>query len=96
MDNQILIEKIDGVIEALSASVSASEATDGWTPESKKAIKTFFEGLKDKLQSGGDLPPMSISRALDHWGVISGEILEKSAQISNELRSHQQKKSRNQ
>ena len=87
MKDQIVIEKIDSVIEALSTPVSKVEAIDGWTPESKKAIKSFFEGLKDKLQSGDALPPMSISRALDHWGIVSGEILEKSAQISNELRS---------
>ena len=87
MSDQNILEKIDSIIEALSTSVSASEVADGWTPESKKAVKAFFEGLKEKLQSGEALPPMSISRALDHWGVISGEILEKSAQISNELRS---------
>jgi hypothetical protein len=87
MTDQNILANIDSVIDALSTPVNASEISEGWTPESKKAIKTFFEGLKNMLLSGEDLPPMSISRALDHWGVISGEILEKSAQISNELRS---------
>lgn len=87
MNDQILLEKIDGVIDVLAVPLSASEAADGWTPESKKVIKIFFEGLKQKLQSGETLPPMNISRSLDHWGVISGEILEKAAQISNELRA---------
>lgn len=86
MVNQTIDKKIDEVIADLSAPVSASESADGWTPESKKAIKTFFEDLKQKLQSGEALPPLNISRALDHWGVVSGSILEKSAQISNELR----------
>lgn len=86
MVNQTVDKKIDEVIADLSAPVSASESADGWTPESKKAIKTFFEDLKKKLQSGEALPPLNISRALDHWGVVSGSILEKSAQISNELR----------
>lgn len=79
-------KKINEVIADLSAPVSISEATDGWTPESKAAIKIFFEDLKRKLQAGEALPPLNISRALDHWGVINGPILEKSAQISNEIR----------
>ena len=80
VSGQNILVKIDSIIEALSTSISAAETADGWTPESKEAVKTFFVGLKDKLQSGEALPPMSISRALDHWGVIGGEILEKSAQ----------------
>lgn len=85
--NQTVEEKINWVIEALSKPLSAAESVEGWTPESKTAIKNFFEDLKKKIHSGEELPLMSISRALDHWGVISGEILEVSAQISNELRS---------
>lgn len=87
MVNQTIDQKIDEVIADLSAPVSASESADGWTPESKKAAKTFFEDLKKKLQSGEVLPPLYIPVWLDHWGVVSGQILEKSAQISNELRS---------
>jgi hypothetical protein len=86
MVNQTIDKKIDEVIANLSTPVSASETADGWTPESKRAIQTFFEDLKKKLQSGEALAPLNISRALDHWGVVSGSILEKSAQISNELR----------
>ena len=89
MENQSIDNKIDEVIADVSAPVSASEFVDGWTPESKKAIKTFFEDLKRKLQSGEALPPLNISRALDHWGVVSGTILEKAAQISTELRLRQ-------
>lgn len=86
MANQTIDQKIDEVIADLSTPVSASESADGWTLESKKAIKAFFEDLQKKLQSDEALPPLNISRALDHWGVVSGQILEKSAQISNELR----------
>ena len=60
-----------------------SEAADGWTPESKKSVKRFFESLKKTLQSNDTVPEMNIARSLDHWGIISGEILEQSAQISN-------------
>ncbi len=86
MANQTIDKKIDAVLVDLSAPVSASEFADGWTPESKKAMKAFFENLKNKLQSDEPLPPLNISRALDHWGVVNGSILEKSAQISNEIR----------
>ena len=87
MVNQIIDNKIDEIIAELSSPMSASESEEGWTPESKKTIKTFFEDLKKKLQSGEDLPPLNISVWLDHWGIISGSVLEKSAQISNELHS---------
>jgi hypothetical protein len=93
MKHKRILEKIDCVIDALAVPVSASEAADGWTPESKKAVKRFFESLKQTLQSDAIVPDMNIARALDHWGIISGDILEQSAQISNELRESQRFKS---
>ncbi|WP_417068455.1 hypothetical protein [Niveibacterium terrae] len=89
MDDKVLFEKIGAIIEVLSGELNSSEISDGWTPESKEAIKVLFEKLKSNLQSCEALPPMSISRALDHWGVVSGEMLEQAAQISNQLRSRQ-------
>lgn len=86
MMNQTIEDRIDEVIANLAAPVDVAESSDGWTPESKSAAKVFFEDLKKKMQSGAALPPLNISRALDHWGVVGGEILEKSARISNELR----------
>ena len=86
MTGRTVEEKIDWVIEVLSAPLTAAESAEGWTPESKAKIKSFFADLKSQILSGEQLPPLSIARALDHWGVISGEILEVSAQISNELR----------
>lgn len=79
-------QKIDFVIAELSVPVSASESADGWTPESKKAIKAYFENLKQKLQAGEALPALDVCRGMDLWGVVSGPVLEKAAQISNELR----------
>lgn len=86
MSDQILIDKIDDIVEMLSCPVSISEAADGWTSESKKAVTVFLVELKNKIQSGETLPPMNISRSLDHWGVVGGDILERTAQLSNELR----------
>lgn len=91
MSNQTVENQIDVMLAQLSAPLSASEAADGWTSESKAATKTFFEELKQKLQSGDLLPPLSISRALDHWGVTGGEMMEMAAQISNKLRARQAK-----
>ncbi|HLO65320.1 MAG TPA: hypothetical protein VK165_20345 [Azonexus sp.] len=87
MVNQTLEEMIDEVIIDLSNPVSALESVDGWTTESKHAMKIFFEDIKKKLRSNDELPPLFISKGLDHWGVVGGQILEKSAQISNELRA---------
>jgi hypothetical protein len=85
---QNVLIKIDAIISQLSSPLSSSESTDGWTAESKTAARKFFEGLGQKLQSGEPLPPLGISRALDHWGVTSGGILEMAAQISNQLREY--------
>lgn len=86
MMNQTIDETIEEVIADLAAPVSGAELADGWTAESKEAIKKSFEELKKKIRSGEALPPLNISRALDHWGVVGGKILEKSARISNNLR----------
>lgn len=58
--NLKLEEKIDEVIIDLSNPVSALESSDGWIPESKKAMKIFFEDLKIKLRSNDELPPLYI------------------------------------
>lgn len=86
MFNQTIEQKINEVIADLSVPVSASEAADGWTAESKQAIKKYFENLKQKLLAGEELPSLDVCRGMDHWGVVNGPILEKAAQISNELR----------
>jgi len=87
MVNKTVEQKIDDVITDLGAPVSTSESADGWSPESKIAIKAYFENLKQALQAGRALPPLDVCRGMDHWGVIGGPILEKAAQISNELRA---------
>jgi hypothetical protein len=80
--------KIDTLITSLTAPLSAQESADGWTPESKSAMADFFQDLRDKLRTGGALPPvLHVTRAMDHWGVNSGPLLDLAAQISNELRA---------
>ena len=87
MSDQSIDTKISVLLESLACPLSAIEAADGWTSESKSAMKVFSENLRKQLHSGNFLPPLNISRALDHWGVVSGELLEAAAKISNELRA---------
>ena len=89
MEIDTVVQEIDLVIESLGSPVTAKEASDGWTSKSKMAVHALMKSLKEKLQSGTELPPMSISKALDHWGVIDGEILERVAEISNQIRQLQ-------
>lgn len=81
--------EIEAMLVRLSAPLSAEEAADGWTFQSKSATKLLFEDIKQKLERGEQLPPLSISRSPDHWGVVSGDLLDAAARISNQLRSRQ-------
>ena len=81
-----IFDDVKFMVEELSKPVSSAEVSDGWTKESKNAIRTYFLGLQSALQSGDALPPLEVVRALDHWGVIDGPLLEKAARISNFLR----------
>jgi len=82
------VEKIDVLLASLGTPLSAQEAVDGWTADSKKAMADFFKDLRARVSSG-EVPSFVIhtTRAMDHWGVNSGSLLELAAQISNELRS---------
>ena len=91
MIEQTVEREIEAMLAKLSAPLSAEEAADGWTSQSKSATKVLFEDLKQKLQRGEPLPPLSISRSLDHWGVVSGDLLDAAARISNQLRLRQAK-----
>ena len=91
MSEQTVEHEIETMLARLSAPLSAEEAADGWTAESKSATKLFFEDLKQKLLRDESLPPLSISRSLDHWGVVGGNLLEAAARISNQLRARQVK-----
>jgi hypothetical protein len=86
-DENKIIKKIDEVIGELSLPLTSKEAAEGWTERGKVAIEAFFKELRSKILSGEPLPSLSIARGLDHWGVVNGELLEKSAKISNDLRN---------
>lgn len=80
-----ILQMVDEVHEKLACPLSSQEEADGWTQESKDAMKVFFEALKGKIVSGEQLTFLNIPRAMDHWGVIRGDILELAAKISNGL-----------
>jgi len=90
MRDLMLEQRIERLIEKLSLPPSEKEARDGWTAKGKKAIKDLLENLLLKLQSDQPLPPVSISRGMDSWGVTGGDILEEGAKISNQLRSRRE------
>jgi len=91
MIEQTVEREIEAMLARLSAPLSAEEAADGWTNQSKSATKVLFEDIRQKLQRGESLPLLNISRSLDHWGVVSGNLLDAAARISNQLRLRQAK-----
>lgn len=50
----------------------------------------FFETLRDDLLNGVDVSTKaeyaSIARGMDHWGIVSGQLLEEATGISAEIR----------
>ncbi len=86
MNDPVLEQRIEALIQKLSLPPSAVEIRQGWNEKSKIAMKNLLDDLLSKLRAGLPLPPVSISRGMDTWGVTSGEILEEGAAISNQLR----------
>ena len=82
LDENEIIKKIDEV----TLPLTSKEAAEGWTERGKVAIEAFFKELRSKILSGEPLPSLSIARGLDHWGVVNGELLIKSVEISYDLR----------
>jgi hypothetical protein len=91
MNSRTVEDRIDQMIQVLSAPLTAKEIADGWTEKSKAAMLEFFEKLRDSIRSGDKLPPLSISRGMDFWGITGGDLLEEGAVISNELRAREQR-----
>jgi hypothetical protein len=86
MDSQEISDRISELLIALSSPLTASEEADGWSPESKHATRKYLLGLQSALETGSELPPLGITRGLDHWGVIGGDLLESISEITNRIR----------
>lgn len=66
--------------------LTATEVRDGWTEAAQQAAIKFLEKLRAQVVSDEQLPQMNLARALDSWGVVSGELLNQYAELSNILR----------
>jgi len=88
MNGNINVEtRINKLLERLALSPNEEEVRDGWTVEGKKAISNLLNEILTRLRSGEPIPPISIARGMDSWGVGSGDLLTEGASISNELRA---------
>ena len=86
MSRATVIQDIEALLSKLSLPVSAAEAEDGWTTQSKAAARDYFEKLQTALNQGSEMPDLGIARGLDHWGVVGGELLKEAARITNYVR----------
>jgi hypothetical protein len=85
-----IIDRLDRMIARLSKPLLPSDVRDGWSEEARKAILEVLEELRARLLNDQPLTAaekeLSISRGMDSWGVVSGDLLEEGAEISNQLR----------
>ncbi len=86
-----IAQRVNHMVDRLSEPLSEPEFKSGWTQESKDAMREFFARLRDDLAGGrkvADVPEYrSISRGMDHWGIVEGELLDEADTISAEIRS---------
>jgi len=85
-----VIDRLDRMIARLSKPLLPSDIRDGWSEDGRKAILEVLERLRTRLQSDEPLTEaekrLSISRGMDTWGVLAGDLLEEGAEVSNQLR----------
>ena len=81
-----LIAMIDALLTRTQMPLTAAEIRDGWTEGAQRAAVKFLENLRTQVVSEEQLPQMNLARALDSWGVVSGELLDSFAELSNALR----------
>jgi len=81
-----LLAEIDSLCTRTQMPLTATEVRDGWTEEAQQAAIKFLEKLRIQVVSEERLPQMNLARSLDSWGVVSGELLDRYAELSNNLR----------
>jgi hypothetical protein len=82
LDQNLLI-----VLSMLNRPFDPKYVIDGWHETSWIKWRNIFIDIQNRRSTGKQLPIASISRALDFDGIISGEILEKSSEIGNLIRT---------
>jgi len=83
---QDLLQTIDQLVARLSNPLRDVDRSAGWTEPSQQAMLKFFLDLRNRVTNGEDLPYLGIVRALDHWGVLGGELFRDCANVDQELR----------
>jgi hypothetical protein len=77
-----LLQQIDCMIERLSNTLPVKETEGGWTRKSQEFFLEFFGKLKRALLKGETMACGSIGRGMDHWGIVSGNLLKDADEIS--------------
>ncbi|MDB5392901.1 MAG: hypothetical protein JWM91_407 [Rhodospirillales bacterium] len=72
--------------DQLSRPLPPAETSAGCTEPSRLALHGFFIDLQSKLEASAEIADLHITRGMDPWGIVGGDLLEQAAVISNELR----------
>jgi hypothetical protein len=90
-DVSSLLENVEDLVRRLSGEPDESMRGQGWTTESAAAICERLEKFALQLRNLNAMPPpaerpTNLVRALDHWGVQSGDLLEDLVEFEAKLR----------
>ena len=84
---QTLLERLDNILERLSMPLPEAEVQQGWTEQSRDAMRTFFLQMRSDAAARKDLKSIphyvGLLRGLDHWGIAGGELFEAAARIGS-------------
>jgi hypothetical protein len=82
--NDQLLDELNDLINRLEQPLPSNELANGWTPQAQAATLTFLQKIRAAVLEGGPLPDVSSAgRALDHWGVVDGPLLEAACTFYN-------------
>jgi len=76
MNYDLISDHIAYLQIALDRPLNASKRADGWTEESCLALINTLFTLKTPLRYSVTIPRELLTRSLDHWGIICGDLYE--------------------
>jgi hypothetical protein len=86
--NDKLLKELNDLIAALELPLPSDELANGWTPQAQDATLIFLRTIREAACEGRPLPDVSSAgRALDHWGVTEGPLLEAACAFYNCLQA---------
>lgn len=86
-----VVSSIERLAEKLEHPLSQVDVDNGWSEECRVSTLLFLRTLKENALRSEYMPNMSLSRSLDHWGVVNGDLLEEAARLSNVYRDFVEK-----